>query len=114
IFGLSSAISGHLPIACDVANKSGAERNTQTNRAATAARFRLDNKLARGVVKFADADVILVETALQLLSDLGEHLVGVESGDGVSRNGIEQRKVTGLGSFFLEQTGILDGDARFA
>jgi hypothetical protein len=56
----------------------------------------------------------LGQAALQLLGDLGEHLVGIQRGDGVSRNSVEQREVARLGALFLKQPCILNGDARFA
>src|SRR5690348_12548701 len=118
---LQSAIRGrigteksHLPVARDVTDEARAERNALAKSAATRARFGLDHDFARGVIQRADADVVVGESSFQLLGDFREHLVGIQRGDGVARNGIEQRQVARFGALFVEETSVFDGDAGFA
>jgi len=64
--------------------------------------FGLDHHFARGILQHADAEVIVGQAGFKLLGDFGEHLVRIERGDSVPRNGIEQREVPGLGAFLVE------------
>jgi hypothetical protein len=87
--GRPSAEKRHLPVASDVSNEARAKRNALAESAAARARFGLDHDFARSVVQGADANVVVGKSGLQLFSDFREHLVGIQCGDGVARNGIE-------------------------
>ncbi len=78
-----------MAIARHVANQARAKRYTLPQCSTALPRFCLNHHFARRVVQHADADVIVSKASFELLGDLGEHLVRIESGDGVPRNGIE-------------------------
>jgi len=100
-----------LPVASDVADETGAKRNALTESAAARARFGLDYDFARGVIQQADADVVVGKSRLQLPGNFREHLVGVQRGNGVAGNSVEQGQVARFGAFFVKETRVFDGDA---
>src|SRR5262249_20143586 len=98
----SAAIRRHLPVARDLPNKTAAERDALPECASAPAAFRLNHDFPRGILEHANADVIVGEARFQLVDDLGEHLTGIQRSDGVLRDGVEERKVTGLGPLLME------------
>ena len=58
--------------------------------------------------------MIVGQAGFKLFGDFCEHLVWIQRGDGVTRNGVEQRKVPGLGALVIEQPGVFDCDTGFA
>ena len=103
-----------MTVAGNVANEPGAEWDALAERAAARACFGLDDDFARGVIQRADADVVVSEAGLQLLGDFGEHLVGIQRGDGVARDGVEQGQVPRLGALLVKEARVFDSDAGFA
>src|SRR5690349_16204525 len=104
----------HLAVARNVADEAFAKGDALAERAAARARFGLDYNFARGVVERADTDVVVGKSGFQLLGDFREHLVGIQRGDGVARNGVDQGQVTRFGALVVEEPGVFDGDASFA
>ncbi len=91
-----------------------AQRNAPAQTSAALPGLGLHHDFASSVVENADADVIVGEALFELLGNLREHFVGIQSGDGVARNNIEQREVARLGALFLEESRVFDGDTGFA
>ena len=108
------AENGHVAVARNVAHQAGAEWDALAERAAARAGFRLDDDFARRVIQRADADVVVNKPGLQLLGDFGEHLVGIQRGDSVARDGVEQGQVPRLGALLVKETRVFDSDAGFA
>ena len=73
-----------MAVARHLADQARAERYALAQGATPFSRFGLDHHFARRVIQHADADVIVGQTGFQLFGDLGEHLVRIERGDGVS------------------------------
>src|SRR5579859_5741427 len=91
-----------------------AQRDAAAECAPASPRFGLDDELAGGILEHADADVVVGQAGFELLRDFRQHFVGIQGGDGVARNRVEQREMTRLGALFVEKAGVFDGDTRFA
>src|SRR5579872_1287876 len=97
-----------------MADEAGAERDAAAERTAASAGFGLHDKFACRVFEHADTDVILRQARFELLGNLGQHFVGVERGDGITRNGVEKRKMTRFGALLVEEPRVFDGNACLA
>ena len=58
--------------------------------------------------------MVVREARLQLLRNLGEHFIGIQRGDGVSRNCVQQRKMPRLRPLFLEEARVFHRNRGFA
>src|SRR5271157_2555185 len=105
---------GGLAGARDLADEAGVEGKAQSGGAAALAGLGLDVKLARGVIENRDADMVVGEAVFELLGDFGQHFIGVERGDGVAGDEIQEIEMARLGALFLEEAGVFNGDAGFA
>ena len=81
---------------------------------AARAGFGLHDQLLRGVVEDGDADVIVVEMLFHFGGDLREHLVGIERGDGVAGDVVDQGELARFFLLLLEEPRVFHGDAGFA
>ena len=74
----------------------------------------MNDEFARGVIHQSDADMVVDEAGFELLGHFGKDFVGVQRGDGIAGNEIDEVEMASLGAFFLEEAGIFDGDTGFA
>src|SRR5208337_16357 len=105
---------GGLAGARDLADEAGVEGKANSVGATALAALGLDLELARGVVENRDADMVVGEAVFELLGDLGQHFIGVERGDSVARDEIQEIEMARLGALSLEEAGVFNGDAGFA
>ena len=97
-----------------LAYQSFTQENAATERVATRAGFGLDLEFLGGVFENGDADVIVGERVFDFGGDLGEHFFGIQSGDGVAGDIVDQCELLGFSLLFGEEAGVFDGDGGFA
>src|SRR5437667_2972207 len=114
IAGIQPAERRHLARTRDMSEQTHAERDAPAESVAALTRFGLDDHFARGIVEQGDADVVVGEADFELLGDFGEHFVGIERGDGVARDVIEEGQVARLGALIVKEARVFDGDACLA
>ena len=97
-----------------LAYQSLTQENAATESVATRAGFGLDLEFLGGVFENGDADVIVGKRVFDFGGDLGEHLFGIQSSDGVAGDIVDQRELLGFLLLFGEEAGVFDGDGGFA
>src|SRR5690348_2562794 len=91
-----------------------AQRDAATECAPAGPGLGLDDEFAGGIFEHADADVVVGQAGFELFRDFRQHFVGIQGGDSVSRNRVQQGEMTRLGALFVEKARVFDGDTRFA
>ena len=105
---------GDLAGASYVAHQAFSQQNAAAQSVAARAGFGLNLKFFGGVIENGDADVIVGESVFDFGGDLGEHFFGIQRGDGVAGDVVDQRQLLRFLLLFGEEAGVFDGDGGFA
>src|SRR5215470_4901422 len=95
-------------------DQAGIERDTPAHGTATLAALGSNHQFAGRVIKQSDTDVVVSEAGLQLFCDFRQNFIGIEGGDRIARDHVQEAEVARFGSFFLEKAGVFNGDTSFA
>ena len=93
---------------------SGAQGDALASRMGSRASLGPDFDFLGDVVENADADVVELESFLDLGHDVGQHLLGIFARDGRFRNAVEEAELPGTAQFLGEQARVFHRDRELA